>query len=236
MTTEIQFSSRAGHHLVGTYFPGEAAKPLALLLHGIPGNQKNHDIAAALHALGWHALVLHFSGAWGSGGNYEMAQHPQDVLSALDFALGEYAIKQVAVIGYSLGSRAAIMAAHADQRIGAVVSISGIADFSEVMLGDDFFAECVPLLQGSSVEILRTQFQGLGKGLQPYEALPQLAPRSTLIVHGTADEVVPFYHAEAFPTSDYVQRVAFEGGDHDYSQNRAELITTIRDFLRDWAG
>ena len=57
------------HILVGTYYLADTDQPapFALLLHGIPGSEKNHDLAQHLRADGWHVLVLHFSGTWGSG-------------------------------------------------------------------------------------------------------------------------------------------------------------------------
>ena len=229
-------------HLVGVYYMtgGEQPAPLALLLHGIPGAEKNHDLAQHLRAAGWHVLVLHFSGAWGSGGNYDIGGQVNDTLAALDYLLSDDApakvdAARVAVVGFSLGSRAALLSAAADERIGAVVSIAGFCDFSEAMLGPDFLNACAPFLTGMTAESLAGQWMALGDGLQPLEALAKIAPRPVLILHGTEDEIVPFYHADGFMmgAGEHVQRVNIEGSNHVFGDYRGELIAAVDDFLRD---
>src|SRR5258708_26341423 len=104
------------------------SRPAAILLHGIPGSEKNLDVAYRLRDLGWHTLIVHFRGGWGSGGDYDITTQPDDAVAAIDYIAALNPTK-IALIGYSLGSRAAIVAAHRDRRVGAVVSMAGIADF-----------------------------------------------------------------------------------------------------------
>jgi pimeloyl-ACP methyl ester carboxylesterase len=195
-----------------------------------------------LQSQGWHVLVLHFAGAWGSAGQYDMTRHPQDAHAALDFALGDqapYQVKRdkVAIIGFSLGSRAAILTAAEDQRVGAVVILAGFCDFADTLLSQDFFEESAPFLNGATAEILIQQWTSLGEGSQPYEALPQIAPRPMLVVHGTADDVVPFFHADCL--IHYGRETAhlakIEGANHTFDDQRGELIKTVTDFLGNWA-
>src|SRR5438105_928325 len=97
--------------------------PAAILLHGMPGGEKNVDLAYRLRDLGWHVLIVHFRGSWGSSGDYDMTTQPNDALAALDYLLATVPTvdpARIALVGYSLGSRAAIVAAHRDKRIGAV--------------------------------------------------------------------------------------------------------------------
>ncbi|HLY26445.1 MAG TPA: alpha/beta fold hydrolase, partial [Aggregatilineales bacterium] len=133
--------------VVGVMYPavGDGPRPALILLHGIPGTEKNVDIAYRLRELGWHSLILHFRGAWGSAGDYDMPGQPDDALASLDYLLNsraEWTVdpSHIAVLGYSIGSRAALVAAYRDPRIGAVISVSGIADFEELMLSQEFFA------------------------------------------------------------------------------------------------
>src|SRR2546423_20155 len=122
--------------IVGSMYPavGEGARPAAILLHGIPGAEKNFDIAYRLREMGWHTLIPFFRGSWGSGGSFDMTTQPDDALAALDYLLTARAGWQVdpshvALIGYSMGCRSALITAQRDQRVGAVVLISGTADF-----------------------------------------------------------------------------------------------------------
>src|SRR5258706_12371888 len=122
--------------LVGVMYPavGEGARPAAILLHGIPGSEKNVDIAYRLREMGWHTLLPHFRGTWGSGGDYDMTQQPTDAIAAIDYLLNTQAGWQVdpqhiALIAYSLGSRSALVAAHRDKRVGAVIFISRLSEY-----------------------------------------------------------------------------------------------------------
>ena len=51
-----------GYDLLGTLFlaPGDKPKPTAVLLHGIPGIEKNYDLALNLRNHGWNALIFHY--------------------------------------------------------------------------------------------------------------------------------------------------------------------------------
>jgi len=225
------------HTLVGIYYIADSNEPapFALFLHGIPGSEKNHDLAHALRSVGWHVLVLHFSGTWGSEGQYSIADHPRDAIAAIDYALSDAAPVHInpdaiVVLGYSMGSRAALLAAAQDQRIKKVISVSGIADFSETLIGSTFLEPLTPYLAGSTGDSLAQQFKDAGKGLQPYETIAQIAPRPVLVVHGTDDEIVPFYNAGAF-AGENVQQIAVEGANHTFGNHRHLLVDAVTQFL-----
>src|SRR5258708_39478766 len=117
-----------GAKIVGILYRALEAEPgpAAILLHRIPGSEKNLDVAYRLRDLGWHTLIVHFRGGWGSGGDYDMTTQPDDAVAAIDYIAALNPTK-IALIGYSLGSRAAILAAHRDRRVGAVVSMAVIS-------------------------------------------------------------------------------------------------------------
>lgn len=237
MTTDTGES----YHLVGIYYLAatDDPAPLALFLHGVPGSEKNHDLAHKLRESGWHVLLLHFSGAWGSGGAYDIGTHVRDARAALDYALSADAPRpidpaKIAVMGYSMGSRAAIMLTHADERVGALISLSGFADFSEVMIDASFFETVAPLLAESTPQKIAKQFSALGNGLQPMEAIADIAPRPVLVVQGTADDVVQSYNATALANGDHVKLAMIDGANHEFGEHRAALLESIHAFLSDW--
>ena len=51
---------------------GEGPHPTVLLLHGIPGCEQNLDLAQAFRRAGFHVMTFHYSGSWGSSGNYSL--------------------------------------------------------------------------------------------------------------------------------------------------------------------
>ncbi len=233
-TTAIKF----GTGQIGIYYLADTDQPapFALMLHGIPGSEKHHDLAYHLRGLGWHVLVLHFAGAWGSAGEYTPQNHPQEARAALDFVLSPAAPRaidpsKIAVIGFSLGSRAALLAAAEDARITTVVSMGGICDFTEIMWVDEFYAMAAQFLQVADVPTLKEKIAQFGVGLQPYEALPAIAPRPVLLLHATDDEIVPFYHLKGFGVHSHVTRVPIQGANHIFALHRTELMQAVSRFL-----
>lgn len=231
-----------GDELLGTLYgaDGDRPRPTALLLHGIPGSEKNVDIAYRLRDLGWHALILCFRGSWGSAGDYDMRRQPDDVSLAVDYLLAKRDTWQVdadhvAVIGNSLGSRAAIVSAARDPRIRAVVSVSGIADYDELILSDQFFGAVTPFLRGSTAQKLKQQWLGMGGAENPYGLMSQVR-QPTLLLHGTADEVVPLYHAEAlqYASGNKAELQRIEGANHTYARHRSELVAAVTGWLEHW--
>src|SRR5690349_6039830 len=47
---------------------GAGPHPTVVLFHGLPGNEKNLDLAQALRRAGWNAITINYRGSWGSPG------------------------------------------------------------------------------------------------------------------------------------------------------------------------
>ena len=58
---------------------GEGPHKTLLLLHGFPGNEKNLDLAQMLRRGGYNVMIFHYSGSWGSSGNYSFSQNYRDL-------------------------------------------------------------------------------------------------------------------------------------------------------------
>lgn len=217
---------------------GEKPHPTAVLLHGIPGTEKNVDIAYRLRDLGWHSLILNFKGAWGSSGEYDMSTQPDDAIAAVDYLINsawQIDPNRIAVIGYSLGSRAALVAAHRDSRIGAVVSISGIADFDEIMLSDEFYTNTASLLTNATPQALNKQWMKLGGAENPCSIIGNLK-QPILIVHGTTDELIPYWMAPGLHEASGKKALLhpIEDADHTFTHHRSQLVNAITNWLQDW--
>ena|SRR5579884_2679594 len=46
------------------------AHPTLVSLHGLPGNEKNLDLAQAVRRAGWNAITFNYRGSWGSPGSF----------------------------------------------------------------------------------------------------------------------------------------------------------------------
>ena len=97
---------------------GEGPKPTLLLLHGLPGNERNLDLAQAVRRAGWNVLTFTYRGAWGSEGSFSIQHAIADAQAALAFlrtpeAARAYNVdsRRLVVAGHSMGGYAAAAAA-----------------------------------------------------------------------------------------------------------------------------
>ncbi|HBY99218.1 MAG: alpha/beta fold hydrolase [Ardenticatenaceae bacterium] len=229
-----------GHRLLGTLFlaRGDSPKPTAVLLHGLPGIEKNYDLAHALRDHGWNALIFHYRGCWGSAGDYTFKTIPDDVRAALD-ALGSGRYSQVdpvrlVLVGHSLGGWAAVLAALTDLRARAVAVYGAVADPRELHFTTaDAENEFTPWLHGQAPEGFVAQWQALDATYVPVEQVARLSPRPLLILHGAADEVVPLEQAESLFTQavDPRELVIHPEANHVFAWHRPWLRSQILGWL-----
>lgn len=64
---------------------GAGSHPTFVLFHGLPGNEKNLDLAQAVRRAGWTVVTINYRGSWGSPGTYSFAQNLEDAQATLAF-------------------------------------------------------------------------------------------------------------------------------------------------------
>ena len=230
----------SGSNLLGVLYraSGAGPHPTALLLHGIPGLEKNADIAYALRDAGWNVLIFHYRGCWGSEGDYTLAGIPDDVRAALDTILaGGFPVDshRIAAVGHGLGGWAAIVtAAGRDSRIRAVVTIGGLSNLRTLGLSDQLAADYARFLRNITPKGIQSQWRALGATYNPVDLVDVLLPRPLFIVHGTADEIVPISQAmELKQRAPGAELALIEGADHSFSQQRGQLVNTVVTWLKE---
>lgn len=116
---------------------GAGPHPVVLLCHGLPGNEKNLDLAQAMRRAGWTVITFNYRGSWGSPGSYRFANDLADadaVLAWLRTPANAASLgidpKRIAMIGHSLGGWVtALTAAHDPGLIGAALISPGNIGF-----------------------------------------------------------------------------------------------------------
>ena len=112
---------------------GAGPHPVVVLCHGLPGNEKNLDLAQAMRRAGWTVIAFNYRGSWGSPGSYRFAGDLQDADAVLAYirdpanaaALGLDPTR-VVMVGHSLGGWVtALTAAHDKGLIGAALISPG---------------------------------------------------------------------------------------------------------------
>ena len=89
---------------------GAGPHPTVILLHGLPGNEKNLDLAQALRRAGFTVLAPNYRGSWGSPGVYRFGQDLEDAKAFLAFVRDPANAKtfgfdpaRIILAGHSLG-------------------------------------------------------------------------------------------------------------------------------------
>jgi pimeloyl-ACP methyl ester carboxylesterase len=108
---------------------GAGSHPTLVLCHGLPGNEKNLDLAHAVRRSGWNAVTFNYRGSWGSPGVFRFAQNLEDADAVLAYLrdpanAARLGIdpKRIALAGHSMGGWVtAHTAAHDHGLIGAIL-------------------------------------------------------------------------------------------------------------------
>lgn len=106
---------------------GEGPRPTIILLHGLPGNERNLDLAQALRRVGWNVLTFTYRGAWGSAGEFSLANALADAQAALDFARSPDGARlgidprRLVIGGHSMGGGVATLIAARNQELAGLV-------------------------------------------------------------------------------------------------------------------
>lgn len=231
-TDGIIFPSHSSKLLGTIYRPhGDGKKPTALLLHGIPGNEKNVDLAYTLRDAGWNAVTFHYRGCWGSEGNYSLTGIVDDTIATIDYLSkrDDVDMSRFAVVGMSLGGWGVVAAAARDDRIRAVISINPLVDPNDYVIGDDYAESFAAMLNGITPRELRSQWIDLTP-LQ--DIASKLANRPTMLITGEADELFSIEHqkvlVDALPLIEW-WRIPL--ANHVFAEHRPILVRGIVDWL-----
>jgi pimeloyl-ACP methyl ester carboxylesterase len=108
---------------------GPGPHPTLVLCHGLPGNEKNLDLAQAARRAGWNAVTFNYRGSWGSPGSFSFAHTLEDAAAVLAYlrtpanaqALGVDTAR-IVLAGHSMGGWiTAETAAHDPALAGAIL-------------------------------------------------------------------------------------------------------------------
>src|SRR3954464_4327200 len=64
---------------------GLGPHPVLVLMHGLPGNEKNLDLAQAVRRAGGTVITFNYRGSWGSPGNFRFAGNLDDARAVLTY-------------------------------------------------------------------------------------------------------------------------------------------------------
>ena len=184
---------------------GGDSAPAIVLVHGWESaRHRTLPNAQFLHALGYHVLTLDVRGHGANAAEtlpVSAGEFGADALAGVEAALADPAVTSVAVLGHSMGSVGAALAAAAEPRVAAVVLTATPADPYR-MTRQTFRLAHIPLPDPIAYPLawLTTRVYLEPRGRAPREISASAAlgryAGPVLAIHGTDDQIVPFGHLE----------------------------------------
>jgi pimeloyl-ACP methyl ester carboxylesterase len=191
--------------LPGWWIPADGARPgpAVLLVHGWESaRDRTLPNALVLHAAGFHVLTIDIRA---HGVNppellpLTAGEFGLDSLAGARYLLERPDVTTVGVLGHSMGGIGALLAASAEPRIGAVVSVSTPADPYRLTRQTFHLANLpIPDVIAYPLAWLTTRvfLAPRGHDVRSVSATEAIATYAgpVLLIHGTDDRVVPFAH------------------------------------------
>lgn len=243
---DVEFHADDGVRLAGWWLDNPDSETVVICCHGHRGMKADMlGIGSGLWRAGHSVLLFDFRGNGGSGDGPQSLAHfeQQDVRAAVDLVKRLRPDARIAIVGFSMGAAASILAAADDPRIEAVVADSSFAAMSEVVAAAyrRYRLPGTPFV--AAADLLNRLAHGYSFGeVRPVDRIGEIAPRPILLLHGTNDATIPHEHMQqlvdaAGPGS--VESVSYEEAEHcgGYFADRPAYIERVADFLaRAFAG
>lgn len=232
---------------------GAGLHPTVLLLHGIPGNEQNGDIAQALRRNGFHVLTFHYSGCFGSEGNYSLSHNLEDANTVLDYILKDTSFdfdkEHIFAVGHSMGGfvcgqitakkkeiKGAVLLMPCD--IGRIWQI-GLEKPAQLENIKNLLGESADWLQGASKEGFLAELEEHSEEFRLESIASRLAEKPILCIEASLDtHTPPSYHCAPFENAVYAKGGAkFKSlsleTDHFASDCRLEVMEKVVSFLEE---
>jgi pimeloyl-ACP methyl ester carboxylesterase len=230
---------------------GPGPHPTFVFFHGLPGNEKNLDLAQAVRRAGWTVVTVNYRGSWGSPGNFRFAQNLEDAEATLAFIrLPDNAkrltidVNHVAMGGHSMGGWVAAETLGREPSVlGAVVISSGDMGALGLRAERDRAALVAAMndnresLAGVTGDSMADELIAHGKEWSFSTLAPKLIHRRLLVLYsndfvkGDSLELIKDVKAAGGTTlaEEYVVT------DHSWSDHRIALESLVIDWLQSLA-
>ncbi len=181
-----------GRQLLGALYRGAGVgpRPSAILVHGLPGVEKNLDVAYALRDAGWNCLYFHYRGSWGSEGTFTLEGCPDDLLAVTDWITEQPCVDsdRLALVGHSWGGYLALTAGAMDRRVKAIAVLCPFLSSLGVSYPLEMYAGIARMLVGVTPEDLKSKIEAVPGAETQAE---NLRDRPVLVVTGGQDDLPP---------------------------------------------
>jgi pimeloyl-ACP methyl ester carboxylesterase len=223
---------------------GPGPHPVFILLHGLPGNEKNLDLAQVVRRAGWTAITFNYRGSWGSPGKFRFANNLADADAVIAFLKDTATVRwlgldttRMVLAGHSMGGWVTVLtASHHPELVGAV--LLSAADMGSRTDGRRdrlvrTMADNMESLAGVTPESMADEIISKGAHWRFADAEPGLAHLPLLVLTANdglapaSDSLVVALRALG---NDRITTL-HEPTDHSWSDRRIELESTVINWL-----
>lgn len=192
-----------------------------VLFHGNAGHAGHRMAKAAIyHLFGIGVLLAEYRGYGGNSGTPDEDGLYQDGRAAMDFLINEKNIppEKIILYGESLGSGVAVQMA-AEYKAAGLVLETPFSSAAAVA------AAIYPFIPARL--LLKDRYDNIAK-------ISGIHPMPVLVMHGTADGVVPFKEGKKLfeAANDPKKFVTVDGGNHNNLYDDPKTAAAVTDFLR----
>ena len=218
-----------------------------ILMHGLPGNERNLDLAQAIRSAGWDVLTFTYRGAWGSPGDFSISNAIEDTAAALEFARSPEAAKfgidprHIVLAGHSMGGATATMTAAGATELDGLILIDawnpvlgtskGAVTRAQLVTAFDDFGHS---LHGATPETVADEVVAKRDQWNLVALAPRLAQLPILSVsakYGLADKNEAMTAALRKVGNARVTAIEMET-DHSFSDHRVALASAVVRWLQ----
>jgi len=226
----------------------DSGYPAVCICHGVPsGNPPDPDdggypeLAERISSQGYPVFIFNFRGAGDSGGNLDMPGWTRDLQAVADYILSLDVVRRgrLYLVGFSAGVATSVYVAANDSRISGVAACACPANFS--LFGERGDAQSIVDRYREIGAIRDADFPESAEAwlndfipITPENHVAGIAPRTLLIIHGTADDVVPVSHARRLfeKAGEPKQLLVVRDAGHRLRRD-PEVIQAVLSWLRD---
>ncbi|MBI1358826.1 MAG: alpha/beta fold hydrolase [Alphaproteobacteria bacterium] len=224
---------------------GRGPHPTFLLFHGLPGNEKNLDLAQAIRRAGWTVVTINYRGSWGSPGDFRFAQNLEDARNTLAFMRDPANAeklgidpKRIAIGGHSMGGWVTLETIAADPKLLGAVSISegdvgGIGKLPRAAMVATM-RDNMETLAGVTPESMADEVTAHADDWALSKQVPALKDRRLLVLYGNdfvksaSEQLIEQLKAAGAKSL----QTAYVPTDHSWSDRRIMLEALVIDWLQ----
>ncbi|MDR1740289.1 MAG: alpha/beta fold hydrolase [Synergistaceae bacterium] len=235
------------------YYAEGLGNPAAVFCHGLPGLDKNGDVAQVLRCAGFNSIVFSYRGTWGSSGSFAFSGIAADVASVVGLVrrrrllMPERFDGRVVLIGHSTGGFAAIKAALSLPEVRDIVLLSvwnvGVdgalvrRDAATRARVEEILRSAACFYHGTTSGALFSEITRNAEAFDLRNDAAGLCGRRVLMVCGDGDASVPV-EVHQKPLAETLRKAgcdvterSIKNCDHGFSAKRNALMRTVLRWL-----